>query len=173
MALLTDPGRLPALRLRTLASGKGSTNGYSHDQTAHVGRRIHCVAPAATRTRLSGGRQRRRVRTKRSTRVRGGISNQTSVAPSCGYSQGMARLCHLAKRSKRGLASGCARCADNASGRDPPPDQRSEVDAEASPPGVDIGPRVALPGAPIRFLRKRIHLDDAPRRESISGYPNK
>ena len=37
------------------------------------------------------------------------------------------------------------RDAENASGRDPPPDQRSEVDAEASPPGVDNGPYVALP----------------------------
>jgi hypothetical protein len=58
----------------------------------------------------------------------------------------------LAKRSKRGLARN-VRDAKYASGRDPPPDQRSEVDAEASPPGVYIGPRVALPGAPIRFLR--------------------
>ena len=75
----------------------------------------------------------------------------------------------LAKRSKRGLARK-VRNVKNASGRDPPPDQRSEVDAEASPPGVDIGPHVALPGAPIRFLRKRIHLDDALRRWSRARY---
>ena len=76
----------------------------------------------------------------------------------------------LAKRSKRGLARN-VRDAKNASGRDPPPDQRSEVDADASPPGVDIGPHVALPGAPIRFLRKRIHLDDAPRGWLTHRYP--
>ncbi len=52
-----------------------------------IWRRFRCDTPAATRTRLSGGHQqdvtghqRRRVRAKRSTRVRGGISNQTPAA---------------------------------------------------------------------------------------------
>ena len=83
MTSSTVPGRIPALRVCTSTSEKGSTISYSHGQTGQPGkiwRRFHCVTPAATRARPSGGRQRRRVRTKRSTRVRGGISNQTPAA---------------------------------------------------------------------------------------------
>ena len=80
MTSSTLPGWIPALRVSTSTSEKGSTISYSHGQTGQIWRRFHCVAPAATRARLSGGRHRRRVRTKRSTRVRGGISNQTPAA---------------------------------------------------------------------------------------------
>jgi hypothetical protein len=93
-----------------------------------------------------------------------GASDSTGLAEK---SQGVRQVWRRLMRSRRGLASKCARCANNASGRDPPPDQRSEVDAETSPPGVDSGPRVALPGARIRFLRKRIRLDDAQGRRSL------
>ena len=78
------PCRIPALRVSTSVSRRREYNqllpAYFYRQTGQTWRRFHCIAPAATRARLFGGRQRRRVRTKRSTRVRGGISNQTSAA---------------------------------------------------------------------------------------------